>query len=107
MNKSFLEKAIEKRAEKRFEEDFESACKSIAVSPILNRLKIGKHSLGNNMGYSNTDLFVKANPQSDSLKNETNFLEVKETLINKYIQEETYNVLNQVDILQNFLENNG
>ncbi len=102
MNESVLQARIKERAEKRVAKDVKTAVKVLANHPILENLRIGKLKLVSAYGYCPaTDLF-HGNGQVLLLK-ETNFEAVRQSLLEKYIAEETDGILKQLALLQDYM----
>jgi len=110
MEKSVLEKRIIEKAKNRFDQDVESAREVLAKHPILNALWIHikdnvKLKLCAVHGYCPaTDLFTYSHDRKLLCEN-TNFYEIKSKLMEKYIEEETDKILNQLSILQDYIIN--
>ena len=103
MEKTALENRIEQRATARFEKDVEQALVIACKSPVLARLRVGKLNLVSEYGHCpSTDLFHKGD--RTLLRKETNIRDIRAELIQKYIQEETDELLANVALLAEFLQ---
>lgn len=113
MELSAFEKRIAEKAQERFADDVTSAHTLLKNHPILNTLCLkGEDGIklrlaSGSMGYCpSTDLFVPGVDRS-LLKACTDFLEVKDMLIKKYIAEETDLILGQLSLLREYLAENN
>lgn len=90
MKKSKFEEAIERKAKRRVREELGKLDNVIFGNDILKLLKIGEFSLSS-IQYSNgKNIFLE----------HTNLEEVEEKLLEKYIEEETQNILKTVSDLE-------
>lgn len=96
MEKTIIEKRIEEKAKDRFEKDLINAEQILKNHPILSSLKIGELKLVsvNSCNYSK-EFFNRCH--TELLEEKTNFNKIKENLIQKYIKEETDNLLAKLD----------
>ncbi len=109
MTIGILQKAIDKKAEDRFQEDFRKTIQLIEQSEILKRLKINtkipdvlqKPFFGNAYGmfYPNAHYLIKS-----FLCTHTNFNDVKQAIIDDYIEQETSALLDKVENIKDFLQ---
>lgn len=98
MDKTFLEKRIEKRAIKRFDEEYKQFITLLRKNNIADEIKININgdliplvNFGSNYGVFNNEEL-----NTERTKKHTNLEYVKKTLIDRYIQEETDNVLSEL-----------
>lgn len=106
MEKSFLEKRIAEKAEKRFNLLFNEVFLQVKKNEILELLKIYTDKEKNHfvrlagIGGScpSTDLFN----YNDLLEKYTNFKEVKDKLIEKFIGEETDIIMSKLSEIEYF-----
>lgn len=106
MKKSFLEEKIEERAQKKYKQDLKNLHKFVEDNPIMKNLKIkigdDEKKFMNLSGETGNVLFNGSTPQ-DAL-DLTNLKEIEETLIRYYKEEETNNLLNDLENI-NYLFN--
>jgi hypothetical protein len=114
MNTNTVQDAINKRAEIRFQQDFTNAIRALRANPILNRLKISVRLPDGAeinplylVATGSHDLFRDWNNYltiTDGLKKTTNFLEIKEQLLQEYIASETGALFSKIDEINAFFE---
>lgn len=105
ITKSYLEKAINVRAEKRWNQDIKLVCHNLQNSPFrYSKIKIGPnmHSEINNFNleYPENCETILANLFED-------YDEIREETIKDYVQEETDRLLESLDGISNFLNEQG
>ena len=106
MDINILSKRIKEKAEKRFEELYSEACLALQKNLLLSEIKINKENgeyfyLTSTMGYCPaTTLFVS---DRNLLIKNSKFNEIKEKIINDFIGEETDKILNQIAIMQEYI----
>lgn len=101
MKKTALEKIIEKQATDRFNQDWQKIERFITDSPILSRIKVTlpdgeEEYLVESGGYGRQVISTRST--------HINYENVKKVVIEKYIEEETTNILNKLSNL-NYLFN--
>ena len=105
ITKSYLEKAINARAEKRWDQDIKLVCHNLQNSPFrYSKIKTGPnmHSEINNFNleYPENCETMLANLFED-------YDEIREETIKDYVQEETDRLLESLDGISNFLNEQG
>lgn len=98
MDKTFLEKRIKERAIERFEEDYRDFVDAIIRNPVGNLLKIRveeKQIPLSNSG-PNYGVFNKEQDEN-SWSKYTNYSEVKEYMVNEYVERETDEIINKLE----------
>ena len=105
ITKSYLEKAINARAEKRWNQDIKLVCHNLQNSPFrYSKIKTGPnmHSEINNFNleYPENCETMLANLFED-------YDEIREETIKDYVEEETDRLLESLDGISNFLNEQG
>jgi hypothetical protein len=101
---NFLQKRIKERAESRFNRDLSSLVESISKNAIGNLLAIDGNAFVNEYG-SITNTFFNRNSITELGVSKTNIEKIKGILIEKYIKEETDDILSKLGVLSDFLGN--
>jgi hypothetical protein len=104
--KTTLEKAIENRAKEMFEKDLKNLVEALRVNPIGRRLQI-KIKGGNIDLISNSSGALISHYETKELKEDTNFMAIKESIIEGYIKDETKLLLDKIDSLNYFFQENN
>src|SRR5699024_2711514 len=106
MEKTFLEKRIEEKAIELFEKDYRDFVEIVNRHPVGKLLKVNVNeeqipltTIGRNYALFNTE------QEQNSRSKLTNYDEVKELLIKKYIAEETDKIIEQLQSI-GYLFNN-
>lgn len=108
MEMNILQKRIEEKAQRRINKEHSNALALLRSNPILVRLLITisedtKLSMCSSNGYCPArDLFHNG-LSIELLEKHTNYGKVCEELKTKYIEEETDNILNQLILLQKYI----
>ena len=101
-NVNVLQSRIESKAKERFTTDFENLAELIRNNPIGRDLRIDKLMLINTSG-TVSDTFFNRSRITEIGKERTNIEEIKDKLIEKYIKEETDNLLSKLEILSEYI----
>ena len=104
---NFLESKIKERAETRIGKELEEAAKFIKNHPILHRLRIVvENKVVSLMGESHDFLFraYGVPPITPKFEKITNFTQIREELLKKYMKQEGDQLIDQLDLLKNYLQ---
>lgn len=104
---NIIQKRIESKAKQRFEADIKQFTDAVSKTNIGKKLRIKvsgtvMYSLVNQHGIAG-GTFFNSREETECAHINTNFLEIKKELINKYIEEESDNLIEKIGLLKEYI----
>jgi len=102
MKIEILQKRIEEKANERFDREWDKMLDLIYKNPIFSKIKIIKGDSKINLFEMHSSYSV-FNKYQTEYELKTNFEDVKKTILEQYVREETDSILSKLDILSQYI----